>query len=110
MTFLPMWASACPSPTVVVVFPSPAGVGEIAVTRMSFPSGCSCTRFVKARDTFALYGPYCSSSSGRMPIFSAISWMGFNSAFCAISISLSIVSSLSTAIFSPYAFVFLIIS
>ena len=30
---------ASPRPTVVVVLPSPAGVGLIAVTRISFPSG-----------------------------------------------------------------------
>ena len=37
---LPMCLKACPRPTVVVVFPSPAGVGVIAVTLMSFASGC----------------------------------------------------------------------
>jgi hypothetical protein len=31
--------SASPRPTVVVVLPSPAGVGVIAVTRISLPSG-----------------------------------------------------------------------
>ena len=35
--FLPRRLSASPSPTTVVVLPSPAGVGEMAVTRMSFP-------------------------------------------------------------------------
>src|SRR6185295_18788152 len=29
--FLPSWLSASPRPTVVVVLPSPAGVGELAV-------------------------------------------------------------------------------
>ena len=37
--FLPIWLSASPRPTVVVVLPSPAGVGLIAVTRISLPSG-----------------------------------------------------------------------
>ena len=36
--FLPMWRSASPKPTVVVVFPSPAGVGLIAVTKISLLS------------------------------------------------------------------------
>ena len=39
MAFLPIAFSASPKPTVVVVLPSPAGVGEIAVTRISLPSG-----------------------------------------------------------------------
>ena len=39
--FLPMRFSASPRPTVVVVLPSPAGVGLIAVTRISLPSGRS---------------------------------------------------------------------
>ena len=38
ITFLPIFLIPSASPTVVVVFPSPAGVGEMAVTRMSFPS------------------------------------------------------------------------
>ena len=38
IAFLPMWLSASPRPTVVVVLPSPAGVGLIAVTRISLPS------------------------------------------------------------------------
>ena len=39
MAFLPMAFSASPRPTVVVVLPSPAGVGVMAVTRISLPSG-----------------------------------------------------------------------
>ena len=35
--------SASPRPTVVVVLPSPAGVGVIAVTRISLPSGRSAS-------------------------------------------------------------------
>ena len=34
----PIRFNPSPKPTVVVVFPSPAGVGLIAVTRISFPS------------------------------------------------------------------------
>ena len=40
-TFLPWRASASAKPTVVVVLPSPAGVGLMAVTRMSLPGACS---------------------------------------------------------------------
>ena len=36
--FLPMRFRPSPKPTVVVVLPSPAGVGLIAVTRISLPS------------------------------------------------------------------------
>ncbi len=37
MVFSPMRFRASPRPTVVVVLPSPAGVGEIAVTSTSLP-------------------------------------------------------------------------
>ena len=40
-TFLPWRARASANPTVVVVLPSPAGVGLIAVTKMSLPGACS---------------------------------------------------------------------
>jgi hypothetical protein len=39
--FLPMRLSASPKPMTVVVLPSPAGVGLMAVTRISLPSGRS---------------------------------------------------------------------
>ena len=39
IAFLPIWPKASPRPTVVVVLPSPAGVGLIAVTRINLPSG-----------------------------------------------------------------------
>ena len=41
ITFFPNLCIASARPTVVVVFPSPAGVGLIAVTRISFPSFAS---------------------------------------------------------------------
>ncbi len=53
----PMRVSASPSPTVVVVFPSPAGVGETAVTSTSFPWGLSCSPRRKSSDTLALNRP-----------------------------------------------------
>ena len=42
------------SETDVVVFPSPAFVGVIAVTSMSFPSGRSASRSSTERSIFAL--------------------------------------------------------
>ena len=39
IAFLPIWFSASVKPTVVVVLPSPAGVGVIAETRISLPFG-----------------------------------------------------------------------
>ena len=52
--FLPMWFSASPRPTVVVVLPSPAGVGLIAVTRISLPSGLLFSVSMYSSETFAL--------------------------------------------------------
>ena len=42
--FLPIRLRPSPRPTVVVVLPSPAGVGLIAVTRISLPSLLPCQR------------------------------------------------------------------
>jgi hypothetical protein len=38
---LPIRFRASPSPMVVVVFPSPGGVGLMAVTKTNFPSACA---------------------------------------------------------------------
>ena len=43
IAFLPMRLRPSPRPTVVVVLPSPAGVGLMAVTRISLPSLLPCT-------------------------------------------------------------------
>ena len=50
----PIWPSPCVSATEVVVLPSPAGVGVIAVTLTIFPSGRSASRSRIERSTFAL--------------------------------------------------------
>jgi hypothetical protein len=55
--FLPIAFSPSPRPTVVVVLPSPAGVGLIAVTRISLPSGRPSRLSMKAWPTFALSWP-----------------------------------------------------
>ena len=43
IVFLPIRFKASPKPTLVVVFPSPAGVGLIAVTKINFPSFLFCS-------------------------------------------------------------------
>ncbi len=73
------------SATEVVVFPSPAFVGVIAVTQISFPSGRSASRSSTERSIFALCRPYCSTSSGSRPASSASSAIGRSCAACAIS-------------------------
>ncbi|MND01559.1 hypothetical protein D3C83_205920 [compost metagenome] len=52
--FLPMRFRASPSPTVVVVLPSPAGVGLMAVVRMSLPSGRDFSVSMYSSDSLAL--------------------------------------------------------
>ena len=54
MARLPMRFSASPRPTVVVVLPSPAGVGLMPVTSTSAPSVRSCTERMKSKPIFAL--------------------------------------------------------
>ena len=44
-------------PMVVVVLPSPAGVGVMAVTRTSLPMGRSWTRWYNSRESLALFLP-----------------------------------------------------
>jgi hypothetical protein len=46
--------SASVNPTVVVVLPSPAGVGVIAETRISLPLGLPLSDLMKSMDTLAL--------------------------------------------------------
>ncbi len=76
----PIRFSAIESPMVVVVLPSPSGVGVIAVTSMYFPSGRPASRFITGSVTFALCLPYSSSSSSSRPRPAAISAMGLSRA------------------------------
>src|SRR5690606_41184851 len=55
--FLPIRLRPSVSPTEVVVLPSPAGVGLIAVTRISLPSGRSCCWLIQSIATLALVRP-----------------------------------------------------
>ena len=84
---LPMRFSASPSPTVVVVLPSPAGVGETAVTRMSLPSSPRAPVSANERSIFALSWPYGISVSEDRPSDSPICEMGRTLAARAMSMS-----------------------
>ena len=55
--FLPIWQRASVSPILIVVFPSPAGVGLIAVTRINLPSSFFSSAFAASSEIFALYFP-----------------------------------------------------
>ena len=57
MAFLPMRFRPSPRPTVVVVLPSPAGVGLIAVTRISLPSLLPFADLMNSAEIFALSWP-----------------------------------------------------
>ena len=54
MAFFPIFANAWVSPMVLVVFPSPAAVGVVAVTRIRRPSGRSRRVLRKRRSILAL--------------------------------------------------------
>src|SRR5512133_1883521 len=87
-TFFPKQApNAWLSPTVVVVLPSPKGVGVMAVTSIYLPFGRSFRRSRISNLTLALLSPYSSSSDRRIPTSSATSIIGLISAVCAISMS-----------------------
>src|SRR5262245_51560244 len=72
----PMGQSACPRPMVMVVLPSPAGVGVIDDTTTSLPSGCPRRLASADRSTLALSRPYGSHSSGASPSSRAMSAIG----------------------------------
>src|SRR6185312_2364003 len=82
---LPMWPRPCVSETEVVVFPSPAFVGVIAVTQINLPSGAPRRRSSTEKSIFAFVRPYGSTSSGSRPASEAISSIGRSVAACAIS-------------------------
>ena len=55
--FLPILLRASARPIDMVDFPSPAGVGLIAVTKINFPGLLSLTALILSNDNFALYFP-----------------------------------------------------
>src|SRR6056300_101986 len=87
IAFLPMRFKPSPRPTVVVVLPSPAGVGLMAVTKINLPFSRSCNELMNSWLTFALSCPYGKRSFASMPNFAPISKIGFLFASRAISIS-----------------------
>ena len=94
IAFLPIFLNPSPKPTEVVVFPSPAGVGVIAVTKINFPFSLSALSFKKELSIFALYFPYISKYSSSTPAIFAISVILFILHSCAISISVFAISFL----------------
>ena len=79
-----MRRSACARPTETVLFPSPAGVGLVAVTTTSRPRIGRCAM---SSGIFALYLPYRSSSLRSRPSSAATSSMGRILTRWAISMS-----------------------
>ena len=65
--FFPNLFKAWDNPIIVVVLPSPAGVGLIAVTKINFPSGLFSSRLIASSAILALYLPYNSKSSSSKP-------------------------------------------
>lgn len=55
MVFLPILFKASASPMMIVDFPSPAGVGLIAVTRINLPTGLLSTSRILSKLSLALY-------------------------------------------------------
>src|SRR3990172_2458275 len=87
-TRFPRWApSAWLRPIMVVLFPSPNGVGVMAVTSMYFPLGRFASRVRISSRTFASCRPCNSNSEERMPASWATSVIGLILASWAISIS-----------------------
>ena len=93
----PIALSPSPRPTVVVVLPSPAGVGLIAVTKINFPCLMPFKDFIKFSESLALSCPKGIKSSSSIPSFNPICFIGNLVASLAISISVLIFSFLSLA-------------
>src|ERR1700693_4455795 len=91
---LPMYDRAWPRPTVVVVLPSPSGVGVIAETTTYLAFGRSASSSIASSLIFATSYPYGSSRCGPMPIWAAISGMGCSLARRAISRSVGKVTAM----------------
>src|SRR5690242_17750533 len=82
---LPILPRASPRPTVVVVLPSPRGVGVIADTTTYFAFGRSFSSSIASSLIFATSWPYGSRRCGSMPILAATSGIGMRCALRAIS-------------------------
>src|SRR5437773_4509767 len=84
----PMCLNPCPRPTVVVVLPSPSGVGVIALTTTYRAVGWLASSAMASSLIFLTSSPCGSSRRDGMPIASAMSSSGFRAAPRAISRSL----------------------
>src|SRR6516164_2773341 len=82
---LPMCLKPCPSTTVVVVLPSPRGVGVIALTTTYLAVGRSASSSIASSLIFITCSPYGSSRCTPKPISLAMSSTGFSCARRAIS-------------------------
>src|SRR5260370_13196305 len=82
---LPMCLNACPRPKVVVVLPSPSGVGVTAVTTTYLAFGASASSSIADSLIFATCSPYGSSRCMPSPISPAMSSMGLSCAWRAMS-------------------------
>ena len=80
IAFLPSWPNACPRPIVVVVLPSPSGVGVMAETTTYLPIGRSASSSTAAREILLTECPYGSSRCSPSPMDAATSGIGSNSA------------------------------
>src|SRR5439155_4169718 len=81
---LPICDRACPRPTVVVVLPSPSGVGVIAETTTYLALGPPLNSSIASSLIFATSFPYGSRRYGPMPILAATSGIGSKRAWRAI--------------------------
>ena len=88
IAFFPMWHNPSTSPTLVVVFPSPAGVGDIAVTKINFPFSFFETESIKSEFNLALSSPNLIKFFSLISSNEAISSIDFLCAALAISKSL----------------------
>src|SRR5882762_8156276 len=80
----PMCLNPCPRPTVVVVLPSPSGVGVIAETTTYLAMGRPLNSSIASSLIFATSFPYGSRRCGPMPILAATSGIGSKRAWRAI--------------------------
>ena len=73
---LPSFVRASPSPTDIVVLPSPSGVGVVAETRMYLALGVACNSSIAASSILATWRPYGTRCALEMPIRAAMSPSG----------------------------------
>src|SRR2546428_14063140 len=77
----PMWPSASPRPTVVVVLPSPRGVGVIAETTTYFARGLPLSPSIAWSLIFGTSCPYGSGRGGAQHHLHTVSGMGRKDSF-----------------------------